>query len=78
VPGRKPTEIGTSAKETRTVHCDLGYQPPNDKPPLTLIVWPVTCEAASEARKTATAATSSAEGGRPNGKRSTTLVNKSR
>jgi hypothetical protein len=60
------------------VRCDLGYQPPKDRPPLTLIVWPVTCEAASEARKTATAATSSADGGRPNGKRSTTLANKSR
>jgi hypothetical protein len=32
----------------------------------------------SEARKTATAATSSADGARPNGKRATTLVNKSR
>ena len=44
------------------------------RPPLTLMVWPVTCAASSEARKTATRATSSAVGGRPQGKRSDTLA----
>src|SRR5690606_15971754 len=49
----------------------VSYQPPKERPPFTLMVWPVICEARDEARNTAASATSVAVGGRPFGKRAT-------